>query len=67
MGQKNTRVFWLPLRPSLRTFPEALSGGLMRILSTVTAAGQRRPFTVFPEALFSIFELFPDRQCMLTP
>jgi hypothetical protein len=54
MGQKIARVFWLPLRPSLRTLPEKLSGGLMRILSTVTAAGQRRPFTVFPEA-FSLF------------
>ncbi len=47
-GQKNARVFWLPLLPTLRAFPEIYSSGFRRISSTVTAAGQRRSFTVFP-------------------
>jgi len=47
-GRKNARVFWLPLLPTFRAFPEIHSSGVQRISSTVTAAGQRRSFTVFP-------------------
>jgi hypothetical protein len=49
-GDLHAWVFWLPSRPTLRAFPEAVSSGDVRISLTVTAAGQRRFFTDFPKA-----------------
>lgn len=50
----NSRVFWLLRRSTLPAFPETSPVAHEGISSAVTAAGQRRSFTGFPNAV-SVF------------
>ena len=55
----NSRVFWLLLHPTLPAFPENSPVARLGISSAVTAAGQRRFSTGFPNAVSVFLTIFP--------